>query len=149
MADGKDILREWEDAMRTLASTARSAAGRSELPKQLLTPMQRQLELLQEIVERERKLQGDILGRLLEPVDAVFDLLEQSSGTFRKQSEALEQASEALGETARLMQTQAELFEKTIKLMREPTELAKSAAGVDKSRRQTKTQAKSKKKKSS
>ena len=31
--------------MQSLASTARSAAGRSELPKQLLTPMQRQLEL--------------------------------------------------------------------------------------------------------
>jgi methyl-accepting chemotaxis protein len=144
MAEGRDILREWQDAMNSLASTARSAAGRSELPKQLLTPMQRQLELLQEIVERERRLQGEVVGRLLEPVDAVFDLLEQSGETFRKQSEALEQASDALGETAKLMQTQAELFEKTIKLMREPAELAKSAAGVDKTRRR-----KSAKKKSS
>jgi hypothetical protein len=100
----------------------------------LLGPVKRQLE---EIIEGQRKLQGEIFGRLLEPTDAVFDLLEQSSGTFRKQSEALEQASEALGETARLMQRQAELFEKTIKLMREPTELAKSAAGVDKSRKRT------------
>jgi hypothetical protein len=132
MADGKDILREWQDAMQSLASTARNAAGRSELPKQLLQPMQRQLELLQEIVERERRLQGEILGRLLEPLDGIFDLLEQSGTTFRKQSEALEQASDALGETAKLMRTQAELFEKSIKLMREPTELAKAAAGVPK-----------------
>ena len=100
MAEGRDILREWQDAMQSLASTARSAAGRSELPKQLLAPMQRQLELLQEIVERERRIQGEIVGRLLEPVDAVFDLLEQSGATFRKQSEALEEASHALGETA-------------------------------------------------
>ena len=135
MAEGRDILSEWQDAMQSLASTARSAAGRSELPKQLLAPMQRQLELLQEIVDRERRIQGEIVGRLLEPVDAVFDLLEQSGATFRKQSEALGQASDALGETAKLMQTQAELFEKTIKLMREPTELAKSAAGVEKGRR--------------
>jgi hypothetical protein len=92
MADGRDILREWQDAMQTLASTAKSAAGRSELPKQLLSPMQRQLELLQEIVERERRLQSEIVGRLLEPVDSLFDLLEQSGATFRKQSEALEEA---------------------------------------------------------
>jgi methyl-accepting chemotaxis protein len=132
MAEGRDILREWQDAMQSLASTARTAAGRSELPKQLLSPMQRQLELLQEIVERERRLQGEIVGRLLEPVDALFDLLEQSGATFRKQSEALEQASQALEETAKLMKVQAELFERSIKLMREPTELAKTAAGVKK-----------------
>ena len=138
MADGRDILRQWQDAMEALASTARNAAGGSDLPKQLLAPMQRQLELLQELVERERRIQGEVVGRLLEPVDAVFDLLEQSGATFRKQSEALEQASDALGETAKLMRTQAELFERTIRLMREPTELAKAAAGVEKGRRSRK-----------
>jgi methyl-accepting chemotaxis protein len=132
MTEGRDILREWQDAMQSLASTARSAAGRAELPKQLLSPMQRQVELLQEVLELERRLQGEVIGRLLEPVDALFDLLEQSGSTFRKQSEALEQASQALEETAKLMKVQAELFEKSISLMREPTELAKSAAGVDK-----------------
>jgi hypothetical protein len=144
MAEGRDILREWQEAMQSLASTALDAAGRSELPKQLLAPMQRQLELLQDLVERERRIQGEVIGRLLEPVDAVFELLEQSGATFRKQSEALEQASDALGETAKLMRTQAELFEKTIRLMREPTELAKAAAGVEKGR-----QRKAKKKSSS
>jgi methyl-accepting chemotaxis protein len=138
MAEGRDILREWQDAMQSLASTARSAAGRAELPKQLLSPMQRQVELLHEVLELERRLQGEVVGRLLEPVDALFDLLEQSGATFRKQSEALEQASQALEETAKLMKVQAELFETSIKLMREPTELAKSAAGVDKTRKTTK-----------
>jgi methyl-accepting chemotaxis protein len=138
MAEGRDILREWQDAMQSLASTARSAAGRAELPKQLLSPMQRQVELLQEVLELERRLQGEVVGRLLEPVDALFDLLEQSGATFRKQSEALEQASQALEETAKLMKVQAELFERSIKLMREPTELAKSAAGVDTKKTTTK-----------
>jgi hypothetical protein len=135
MADSRDILREWQDAMQVLASTARSAAGRAELPKQLLSPMQRQMELLQEVLELERRLQGDVIGRLLEPVDSLFDLLEQSGSTFRKQSEALEQASQALEETAKLMKVQAELFETAIKLMREPAELAKTAAGVDRKKK--------------
>jgi methyl-accepting chemotaxis protein len=135
MAERRDLLKDWQDALQAVASTAKSAAGRAELPKQLLGPMQRQVELLQEVLELERRLQGEVIGRLLEPVDALFDLLEQSGSTFRKQSEALEQASQALEETAKLMKVQAELFEKSIKLMREPAELAKSAAGVDKKKK--------------
>ncbi len=137
MPDARDILRDWQEAMQSIASIARDAAGRSELPKALMGPMQRQLELVQEIVERERKIQGELFGRLLEPVDAVFDLLEQSSGTFRKQSEALGEAARAIEQTAELMQRQAELFEATIKAAREPTELAKRAAGVDRRRKKS------------
>src|SRR5688500_20395531 len=102
MPDGKDILREWQDAMQSIASAARGAAGRSELPKALLTPMQRQLELLQEVVERERNLQAEVFGHLLDPIDAVFDLLEESGNTFRAQADALAEASAALEQTARL-----------------------------------------------
>ena len=141
MADGKDILREWQDAMQGLVATARDAAGR-DLPKQLLGAMQRQLELVQELVERERRVQGELFGHLFTPVDAVFDLIEQSAGTFRKQSEALGEAARAIEQTAELMQRQAEIFEAAIKAAREPAELAKRAAGVDRKKS-------SKKKKSS
>jgi len=130
MPDGKDILREWQDAMQAIAGAAKGAAGRAELPKALLTPMQRQLELLQEVVERERTLQGELAGRLLDPIDAVFDLLEESGKTFRAQAEALEQAAAALEQTAALMQTQAEIYDGTIKALREPAALARRVAGA-------------------
>jgi hypothetical protein len=130
MAERRDILRDWEDAMQSIAGTARAAAGRSELPKALLTPMQRQLELLQEVVERERNLQAEVFGHLLEPIDAVFDLLEESGKTFRAQADALEEASAALEQTAKLMQTQAEIYEGTIRALREPAELARKLAGA-------------------
>jgi len=130
MPDGRDLIREWQDAMQSLATTALGAAGRPELPKQLLGPMQRQVELLQELLERERRIQGEVIGRVFGPIDAIFDLLEQSGATFRRQSEALEEAARALEETAKLMRAHAELFERTIRVVREPAELAKSAAGV-------------------
>ena len=130
MADGKDILREWQDAMQSIAGAARGAAGRTELPKALLTPMQRQLELLQEVVERERNLQAEVFGQLLDPIDAVFDLLEESGKTFRAQAEALEQASAALEQTAQLMQAQAEIYDGTIRALREPADLARRVAGA-------------------
>jgi len=123
-----DLLREWQAAMRSLAS---SATGHAELPRQLLAPLQRQAELVQEVLERERRLQREVVSRLLGPADAIFDLLEQSGAAMRQQAEALEEAGRALQETAALVKAQAELFERTVRLAREPTELAKAAAGVE------------------
>jgi hypothetical protein len=129
---GLDLLGEWRKVMTSLLS---SVGGRAELPKQLLEPMQRQLELVQEVIERERALQRQVAGQLLAPADAVFDLLEQSGAMLRRQAEALESAGRALSETAVLMQSQAELFERTIGLLRQPTELAKAAVGLERAPR--------------
>jgi hypothetical protein len=127
---GRELLREWQKLMDSLVSSAASVAGRSELPRQLLDPMQRQLELVQEIIERERRLQTELTERLVAPIDAVFDLLEESGATLRRQAEALEAAGRALEETAGLMKSNAELFERTIGTMRQPAELAKAAAAL-------------------
>lgn len=131
---GLDLLGEWRKVMNTLVT---SAGGRAELPRALLEPMQRQLELVQEVIERERSLQRQLAERLLGPADAVFNLLEESGSMLRRQAEALESAGLALSETAGLMKSQAELFERTIGILREPTELAKAAAGLERKPRRT------------
>ena len=128
---GRELLREWQELMDSVLASAASIAGRSDLPRQLLEPMQRQLELVQEVLERERRLQKELADRLMAPVDAVFDLLEQSGATLRSQAEALEAAGHGLEETAALMKSQAELFEQTIGALRQPAELARAAAGLD------------------
>lgn len=117
--------------MDSMVASATSLGGRAEIPRQLLEPMQRQVELLQEVIERERALQRQIAGRVLAPVDAIFDLVEESGQVLRQQAEALEAAGRALEDTARLVKTQAELFERAIGALREPTELAKVAAGLE------------------
>jgi hypothetical protein len=124
---GRDLL---GDARRQMEALASSLAGR-DLPRQLLEPMQRQLELVQEVVERQQRLQREVAARLAAPVDAVFDLLEDSAVTLRKQAEALEAAGAALEETAALVKGQAELFERTVGTLREPTEVAKTLAGLE------------------
>ena len=132
MADlsGGDLLREWQGLMESLVSSAASAAG-SELPHQLVSPMQRQLELVHEVMERERRLQAELTGRIMAPLDAVFDLLEQSGALLQRQARALETAGHALDEASRVMKLQAELFERAIGVLRQPSELAKAAAGVE------------------
>jgi hypothetical protein len=127
----RDLLREWQAAMQSLASAAASAAGRAEVPRQLLAPMQRQLELVEDLLERERRLQREVLSKAFAPFDAIFDLLEQSASALHKQAEALNESAAALQQAAGMMEVQAQQFERTIALLRQPAELAKAAAGVE------------------
>ena len=128
---GRELLREWRKLMDSVVDSAASVAGRGELPQKLLEAMQHQLQLVEEVIEREKGLQRDLAARLAAPVDAVLDLLEESGATLRSQAEALESAGRALEETATLMKGQAELFEGTIARLREPAELAKAVAGLE------------------
>src|SRR6202140_4232052 len=107
--NGRELLQEWRQLMGGLIASETSAQARKDLPGELLGAMQRQLELVQEVVDRERRLQGDIATRLLAPLDAVFDLLEQAGATIRGQAEALEDAGGALEGSEGLMKRQAQL----------------------------------------
>lgn len=127
---GRELLSEWRTLMDSVLASATSTAG-GAVPRPLLEAMQRQLELVQEVIERERRVQKQLAAGLVAPVDAVFDLLEQIGVTLRRQAEALETAGRALEETARLAQNQAELFERAVGALREPAEIAKTAAGLE------------------
>src|SRR3954453_13787427 len=112
-----------------MQSVAKAVPG-GDVARRVLAPLQRQTELLQELLEVERRVQREVVGRALAPLDAAFDLLEQSGGALRGQAEAMEHAAQALEQTAVLMKTQAELFERTIGMLREPSRLLQSAVGV-------------------
>jgi hypothetical protein len=121
---GYDLLHEWQAAMRSLA-------GRSvELPQQLLAPLQRQVELVAEVLERERQRQQDLLGRAFAPLDAVFDLLEQGGAALHQQAAALKESARALEQAAAMAEAQAELFERAVAVLRQPSEIVKRAGGV-------------------
>ena len=128
---GRELLREWRKVMDSVVASAASVGGHAEIPRQLLEAMQRQLELVQEVIERERTLQKQVAGHLLAPVDVIFDLLEESGVMMRRQADALEAAGRALEETAELVKTQAELMERTIGALRAPAEQVRAAAGLD------------------
>jgi hypothetical protein len=128
---GRELLSEWQKLMESVFSSAASLAGRSQVPHQLQEAMERQLELVGDVIERERGLRKELAGLVLVPVEAVFDLLDQSGATLRRQAETMEAAGRALEETAALMKDQAELFTQTIGALRRPAELARAAAGLD------------------
>jgi hypothetical protein len=88
---GRELLNEWRRLVDSMVASAASAPGRSDLRRDLLAATQRQLELVAEIVERER----EVAGHLVAPIDAVFDLLEETGATLRWQAEALETSASA------------------------------------------------------
>ena len=97
----------------------------------LLAPLRREIAMLRALIERERRLQQQVTGQVLAPVDAVFDLLQETGSMLERQAEALETAGVALTETAALVKAQAALFERTVGTMRRPVDLAKSVARVE------------------
>ena len=123
------LLREWRAAMQSVISAVGAAAGRSDAARQLLAPMRRQTDLLEQALEQLQEIQRDVVARAFKPVDAVFDLLERSGSMMREQAEALEQAAQAVERAAGLMRLQAELFETSTRTVRKPADVLKSAAG--------------------
>ena len=109
--DARELLREWEKLMRSVAGTATS------VPK--------------DVWDAQQRVQRELVGRVVAPFDALFDMLGQSASTLRSQAEALEAAGGALQDAGRLMQSQAELFERTVQAMRQRTELVKAVAALD------------------
>lgn len=136
---GREVLEEWRGLMESAVSSAASAAGRPDLPRELLGAMQNQMAQMQRVVDRERLQGSELAARILAPIDAVLDLLEEGGATLRREAEALETAGRALQETAGLMKRQAELFEQTIGALREPAALAKAAAGLDRRSRKARS----------
>jgi hypothetical protein len=128
---GHELLREWRKVMDATISSLSSLGDQVGAPQQVLEAMRRQLELVQELIARERRLQKLAVSQLLAPVDAGFELLEASGATLRKQAEALGSAGQALEETARLVEAQAVLFERAVASLRGPSNRARSVFGLE------------------
>ena len=122
--EGHDLLGEWQAAIRGLAGLS------TGIPRQVLAPLQKQAELIQEVLDRERRMQRELLTRAFAPLDAVFDLLEQSGEALQRQSQALRESARALEQAAEMMEVQAGLFARTVAVLREPGEIVKRAGGV-------------------
>ena len=99
-----------------------------ELVQQVVEPLQRQIGIVHEVVEREQRLQREVTDRLVAPFDAIFDLLEGTGAMVQRQAEALDAAGQALSEAAALMKLQADLFERTVGTLRQPVKLVKATS---------------------
>jgi hypothetical protein len=115
----------------SMVEAAKTVKGPADVPRTLLEPMHRQLELITQVIERGITMEQDLARQLLAPFDALVDMVEQTGAALRSQAEALEVAAGALADAAGRVKAQAELFERTIEVLREPTDRARAAAGIE------------------
>jgi hypothetical protein len=133
MVDPVDLLRSWQDVVKQLGSAAgsvSSAAGQSDVVKQLVGPMQKQAELVEQALRRQFEFEREMAGRLLAPVNVLIDAMDQTASAMRTQSQAFDAASAAFKQASELLELQASLIDQSVKAMRDPAEFIKSAGGA-------------------
>lgn len=130
MADPSDLLHAWESAIRELGGIASSLlSGPAELAGQLGAPLQRQAELLEQILQRQLEFERDVVGRVLAPARVVLDVADQTTAAMHAQATAFRAAAASFGQVADLLEQQAKLLTVATGTMRDPVSALRTAGG--------------------
>ena len=131
MADPGDLLRAWQEVIRQIRSAAAPLTGPSaDLTRQLLAPLQRQAELVEQTLLGQAEFQREIADRVLAPVNAVLEALEQTSTAMRTQAQAFDAAAASFKQASDLLELQASLIERATGSIRDPAAFVRSAGGL-------------------
>ena len=126
MPEPADLLKAWNEVIKQLSQIP-AVPGQAQMTRALITPLQRQAEVLEETVRRQMDFERSLARRLLGPVDVAFDALEQASRAMRTQAEAMQAASTALKQAADLLEIQAGMMERATGALRDPAAFLRSA----------------------
>jgi signal transduction histidine kinase len=128
MPDPADLLRSWESAIRDIGGLAGSVVSTSAgLTGQLAAPLQKQAELLEQILSRQVAFEKEVLAMLTAPARTVLDLSAQTTEAMAAQARAFRAAALSLGQAADLLEQQAELLGTAIGTIRDPLAALRSA----------------------
>jgi hypothetical protein len=112
MADARDLLNAWQDALRGIRGVAAPAT-----------------EAFEQVLRRQLDFEGQLVGRVLAPLNVVLDSLDGTAKAMRTQADALQAAAAAFQQSAELLDVQASLLEKAVEALRDPAEFVRSAGG--------------------
>ncbi len=113
MADARDLLNAWQDALRGIRGATTPAT-----------------EAFEGVVRRQFDFERQLVGRLLTPLGVVLDSLDGTAKAMHTQSDAFKAAAAAFEQSAELLDLQASLLEKAIEALRDPAEFVRSAGGL-------------------
>src|SRR3954452_17881909 len=124
MADGPDILGAWRDLTKQITGLAGSVAGQAAGPgRDLLGPLQRQAELIEQVLRRQIELEQELVRRAVAPAQAVADALESAPDARRGQATAFRPAAPSSTQAAALLDAQPLALEQTLASLRLPKRL--------------------------
>ena len=131
MADTGDLLHAWEAAIRELRGIASSlVSGPAEHAGQLGAPLQRQAELLEQILQRQVDFERDLFGRVLGPARVVLDVADQTTAAMHSQATAFRAAAASFGQVADLLEQETKLLQVATGTLRNPVSALRTAGGA-------------------
>jgi len=129
MADPTDLLRAWENAIRDLGGVAGSlAAGSAGIVGDLPRRLQRQAELLQQMLQRQLDFERELVSRAVAPLRTSLDLVDQATGNFHEQAATFRGASKTFAQLADVMEQQARLLDRASATLRDPAVVFRSTS---------------------
>ena len=131
MAEPVDLLASWQNALGELAGvTASLVSAPVGIAGQLNTPLQRQAELVETILERQLEFERELIGRLLAPAGTLLELADQTGQALESQMTAFRAVATSFGQIADLLEQQAERLQLARDTVRDPVS-ALHAAGSE------------------
>jgi hypothetical protein len=113
MADARDLLNAWQEALRGIRGATAPAT-----------------EVLEGAIRRQLDFERQLVGRVMSPLGVVLDSLEGAAKAMRTQADAFEAAAAAFKQSAELLDVQASMLERAIEALRDPAEFVRSAGGL-------------------
>ncbi len=121
MADPADLLKAWQNAIRDVGAAAASlASAPAGVATDLLRPLQHQADLLQQVLQRQLDFERELLNRVVAPLHATMELIDQTSASLHAQATSFRAASTTYRQLAALMDQQADLLQRAGATMRDP-----------------------------
>ena len=118
MPDPRDLLGTARDMTAQLAGLTGAAS------RELLGPVQRQAELIEQLVRRQVELEQDLVKRAVAPAQATVEALDNAPAALRAQATAFRAAAASFSQAADLLDLQAAAVEQTLAAVRAPVSLA-------------------------
>jgi hypothetical protein len=125
MADPSDLIGAARDVTQQLRGIAGSIAGQTPLGGvDLLGPLQRQAELVEQVLRRQVELEQELVRRAVAPAQATVEALDNAPAALRAQATAFRAAATSFTQAAELLDLQAAAIEQTLTALRAPVALA-------------------------
>jgi len=130
MPDMPDLVGAWHDAVRQLQQLASSIAGDTTgAARDLLGPLQRQTEIVEQLLRRQIEIEQELVNRAIAPARATAEALEKAPAAMRAQAAAFRAAAASFTQAGELLEVQAAAVEQTIAALLAPVHMAQRGLG--------------------
>lgn len=125
MADSSDLIRAWREVTQQVRGVASGIAG--QVPQEVLNPLQRQADVIEQLIRRQIDLEHEVVRRALAPAEATVNALAAAPDAMRAQATAFRAAATSFNQAADLLELQATALEQALSALRAPAQFATRA----------------------